>query len=102
MESDLPGHCCHAIGAATTILRRPDLIRTTWVGALLFVFSYSLFLLGVEYTAPGYIERVWNLPALSGLRIAGMPLEELLFAAAFGAYWSGVYEHFTWKGTSEC
>jgi hypothetical protein len=21
----------------------------------------------------------------------------LLFAAAFGAYWAGVYEHFTWK-----
>jgi hypothetical protein len=90
-----------ALGAVATMLCRPDLIRTTWVGALLFVFYYSLFLLGVEYTAPGYIERVWNLPALSGLRIAGMPLEELLFAAAFGAYWSGVYEHVTWKGTSE-
>jgi hypothetical protein len=24
----------------------------------------------------------------------------LLFAAAFGAYWSGVYDHFTWKTLS--
>lgn len=27
------------------------------------------------------------------------PLEELLFGAAFGLYWSGVYEHFTWTKT---
>ena len=26
-----------------------------------------------------------------------MPIEELLFAAGFGMYWSGVYEHFTWR-----
>ena len=27
----------------------------------------------------------------SALEIGGLPIEELLFAAAFGAYWSGVY-----------
>jgi hypothetical protein len=32
------------------------------------------------------IERVWNLGVLSGLSIGRGPLEELLFAAAFGAY----------------
>jgi len=36
-----------------------------------------------------------ELKALSGLTIVGMPIEELLFAA--GAFWSGVYDHFTWK-----
>ena len=36
-----------------------------------------------------------------GVRIVGMPLDEFLFAAAFGAYWSGIYEHFTWKGLSK-
>ena len=61
-----------------------------------------VFLFGLEWTAPGYIERVWNLKALSGLAVAGMPIEELLFAVTFGAYWSRVYEHFTWTrlGTS--
>jgi len=63
------------------------------MGALLFVAYYSVFLLGLERTSPGYIARVWNLDALSGLDVLGMPLEELLFAAAFGAYWSGVYDH---------
>jgi hypothetical protein len=67
---------------------------------MLFVAFYSVFLLGVELTAPGYIARVWNLDALSGVQIIAVPLEEFLFAAAFGAYWSGVYEHFTWQSLS--
>ena len=29
-----------------------------------------------------------------------VPVEELLFAIGFGMYWSGVYEHFTWKRTT--
>jgi hypothetical protein len=95
-----PAIIAMALGAVATMLCRPDLARKTWVGALLFVAFYSAFLLGVELTAPGYVARVWNLGALSGLRIVGMPLEEFLFAAAFGAYWSGVYEHFTWKSLS--
>lgn len=70
--------------------------RKTCVGAVLFTFYYGLFLMGIQWTAAGYIERVWNLYALSGIRIGNVPFEELLFAAAFGAYWSGVYEHITW------
>ena len=53
-------------------------------------------LLLVVFT-PGYIEQVWNLPALSGVLLFGIPLEELAFGFAFGMYWAGVYEHFTWK-----
>ena len=29
--------------------------------------------------------------------ITGVPVEERMFACAFGFYWSTVYEHFTWK-----
>jgi hypothetical protein len=94
-----PAIVAMTLGAAATMLCRPDLVRKTWMGALLFLAYYSLFLLGLEWTAPGYIARVWNLDALSGLNIFGMPMEELLFAAAFGAYWSSVYDHFTWKTT---
>jgi hypothetical protein len=42
---------------------------------------------------------VWDLKALSGIMIADIPIEELIFALTFGMYWSGVYEHFTWKKT---
>ena len=92
-----PAILAMVVGAVATIFCRPDLGRKTWVGGLLFLGYYVIFLLGLEWTAPGYIARVWNLGALSGLSLFGMPVEELLFAISFGAYWSGVYEHFTWK-----
>jgi hypothetical protein len=84
-------------GAISALFCRQDLLRKTWVGALLFVGYYAIFLGGLEWSAPGYIERVWNLDALSGVLILAMPLEELLFAFTFGLYWSSVYEHFTWR-----
>ena len=94
-----PAIAAMILGAAAAIWCRPDLVSKTWIGSLLFVAYYTLFLAGVEWTMPGYIARVWNLNALSGLRIIGMPIEEVLFAAAFGAYWSGVYDHFTWRAS---
>lgn len=36
-------------------------------------------------------------PALRGVLLYDIPLEEFLFGAAFGLYWSGVREHFTWS-----
>lgn len=93
-----PGIVAMLIGAGATIACRPDLKTKTWVGGLLFIGYYAVFLFGLQLTAPGYIERVWNLSALSGVLVLGMPLEELLWAFAFGMYWSGVYEHFTWRG----
>lgn len=85
-----------AAGALATTWCRPDLKTKTWIGGILFLGFYMIFLAGLEWSAPGYIERVWNLGDLSGIRIFRMPLEELLFGFAFGVYWSGVYEHFTW------
>jgi hypothetical protein len=46
---------------------------------------------------PSYVAAVWNLPALSRVFVAGVPLEELMFAFTFGLYWSSVYEHLAWK-----
>lgn len=92
-----PAILAMAVGAVATVLCRRDLLSKTWVGGILFVAYYSVFLIGLEWSAPGYIDRVWNLGALSGHSIAGIPVEEFLFAATFGAYWSGVYEHFTWR-----
>lgn len=84
------------VGTIATLLCRPDLLRKTWAGGLLFLGFYTVFLLGLNWSAPGYIEAVWNLPALSGILLCGLPLEELLFALSFGLYWAAVYEHFAW------
>ena len=83
-------------GAIAGWLCRPDLLRKTWVGGLLFLGFYTVFLLGLKWSAPGYIEEVWNLRALSGIVLYGLPLEELLFGLSFGLYWAAVYEHFAW------
>jgi hypothetical protein len=96
-----PGIVAMAAGAVATVLCRPDLLAKSWIGGLLFLVYYSIFLTGLEWTAPAYIERTWNLEALSGIVLLRMPVEELLFAVAFGLYWSGVYEHFTWRRTAQ-
>ena len=56
-----------------------------------------VFLLGLKLLWPGYIEAVWNLDDLIAWRLAGLPVEELLFGVGFGMYWSSVYEHVTWR-----
>ena len=93
-----PALIAMAAGAGAAVLCRPDLAAKTLAGGLLFLGFYAIFMLGLVLGAPGYIEQVWNLPALSGLGIAGIPLEELMFGFAFGLYWANVYEHLSWTG----
>ena len=84
------------LGSGASVICRPRLLKKTFIGGALFLGFYTVFMAGLAWFAPGYIEQVWNLPALSGVLIYGIPLEEFLFGAAFGLYWSGVYEHYTW------
>lgn len=92
-----PGIVALALGAGANVLCRPDLARKTLLGGALFLTLYTIFVLLLVVFAPGYIEQVWNLPALSGVLVARVPLEELAFGFSFGMYWSGIYEHFAWK-----
>jgi hypothetical protein len=92
-----PGIVALAIGAASTVACRPELARKALFGGLLFLALYAAFMVLLVVFAPGYIERVWNLADLSGLLLAGIPMEELVFGFAFGMYWSGLYEHFSWR-----
>ena len=86
-----------AIGGAANVMCRPDLARNTLLGGALFAGLYAVFMILLIVTAPGYVEQVWNLAALSGARLGAIPLEELVFGFAFGMYWAGIYEHITWK-----
>jgi len=56
-----------------------------------FLIFHALFMLGLVWFTPGYIPPVWNLAALSGVIVGGIPLEELFFGFTFGWYWTGVY-----------
>jgi len=83
-------------GALAVMIGRPDLAKPIWVGALLFLGLYVLFFLPLCLVFPGYVRQVWNLARLSGILILGIPLEEYLFAYAFGLYWSSAYEFIYW------
>ena len=91
-----PSVVCLVVGAIATVICRPELVGRTLIGGVLFLVMYAVFMLVLLWFAPGYIEQVWNLRALSGVLIGGIPLEELLFGLSVGLYWTGAYEHFTW------
>jgi len=84
------------VGFFATWYCRPDLVNKMIVSGILFTFVYFLTFLLLNISFPGYVQAVWNLSALSGILIFGVPLEELLWAGSFGLYWSSVYEHFGW------
>jgi len=92
-----PGIVALAVGAASTFACRPELGRKTLIGGVLFFGLYALFMAFLVVFTPGYIEQVWNLGDLSGVVLAGIPAEELAFGFSFGMYWSGLYEHFSWR-----
>lgn len=75
---------------------RPDLKKKMLVSAFIFLGLYFVYFLTLVAAYPGYIEKVWNLSAISGILILGVPLEELIFAISFGFIWSSVYEHLKW------
>jgi hypothetical protein len=54
-----PGILAMVAGAALTVWCRPDLWRSTILGAGVFGVYYALFLSGLEVAAPGYIDAVW-------------------------------------------
>jgi hypothetical protein len=80
------------VAGITATLCRPDLTKNVWVGGLLFAGLYFVFsyLIALAFPNFGYS---WNLAALSGILILNVPLEEIMFAFAFGMLWSGGYEH---------
>ena len=85
------------IGGLAAWYCRPDLKRKMVTSAFIFLILYFFYFLTLIAISPGYVERVWNLGAISGVLILGIPLEELLFALSFGFIWSSIYEHITWR-----
>lgn len=97
MNSIYSAEIAMVFGGLFTWYCRPDLKKKMIVSAFLFLILYFFYFLTLIVLYPGYVERVWNLNAISGILIAGIPLEELLFALSFGFFWSSIYEHFTWR-----
>ena len=80
-------------GGFLTLLCRPDLKRKMFLSGFFFFLLYFFSFLILVWFYPDYIPLVWNLKALSGILILGIPLEELLFAFSLGFLWASFYEH---------
>lgn len=85
------------VGGFATWYCRPDLKTKMITSAFMFLILYFLYFLTLIAMSPRYVEKVWNLKAISGILVLGIPLEELLFAFSFGFIWSSIYEHLKWK-----
>ncbi len=83
-------------GFLATLYCRRDLWLKMIVSGGMFLAVYLIVFVLFNLAFPGYVVAVWNLKAISGVRLAGVPLEELMFAFTFGLYWSSLYEHLTW------
>ncbi len=90
------GSLCMFVAGLAALYCRPDLKKKIWVSGLIFLVFYFIYFFFLEVVSPGYVERVWNLPAISGVTLLGVPLEELMFAFTFGMLWSSYYEHLNW------
>lgn len=86
-------------GGIAATLCRPGLTRNVWIGGALFAVLYFLFFLGINLIYPHFLHSVWNMAALTGTHLGGVPLEEILFAFTFGMMWSSIYEHLLWYKT---
>lgn len=84
------------MGFISTLLCRPDLKRNMLFSGIIFLVLYFIFFLLFNLAYPGMVPEVWNLSAISGILILGVPLEELIFAFTFGLLWSSYYEHVRW------
>ena len=83
-------------GAISALFCRPDLKKNIFVSGLIFLIIYFIFFLLLNLSYPGLVQEIWNLPAVSGILILGIPIEELMFAFSFGMLWSSYYEHVFW------
>ena len=80
------------VGSFVVMACRKDLIVPTVFGGLIFLTLYTLGFLIILFVYPGF-SSYWNVSALSGVFVFGIPLEELLFAFSMGMVWSTLYEH---------
>jgi hypothetical protein len=83
-----PGIIAMGLGAAAKVNCFPEQKKNILIGGLVFLGLYLIFLLGMKWIVPGYIEQVWNFKALLPVHPLGLPAEELLFAITFGMFWS--------------
>lgn len=85
-----------AFGFASAVviwIQRDDLFPHSLYGGISYLLVYSVCAVVFLQIYPDYIAGYYSVHNLSGVLIYGIPIEEFLFALAFGLSWSPIYEY---------
>lgn len=74
---------------------RKDLVANAFISGILMALISFSFYYTIIFLSPTWIDRVY-LPSLSGIRIIGVPIEELIFWFLSGSVFGPFYEY--WQG----
>ena len=80
-------------GAIIIWIEREDLILHSLLGGVLLFVLYPLLFYTFNIFFPDFVIHAYHLSNVSGILIAGIPLEELLYAFGFGMFWAPIYEY---------
>lgn len=58
---------------------------------------YFIYFSSLVAFYPAYVDRVWQLEHRSGWLVAGVPVEDPLFAGTLGLMWCSLYEPLYWR-----
>jgi hypothetical protein len=80
-------------GATTMLAWDRGVFQKTAAGSIVFTILYVL-IYNVVFVQlyPGSVREIWNIQALFGVLVVGIPVEELLFALSYAAMWSSMPE----------
>lgn len=78
--------------AGFMLLFRPELVKPALGSGLVLAGVMFIFYLVYQQLYPGIIEQWWRLEALSGIRLWGVPMEELLWGFSWGLIGGSLYE----------
>ena len=80
-------------GAAVIWIEREDLIPHSFLGGALLLALYGLLFYAFNLFFPDFLIRAYHLENVSGILLAGIPLEEFLYAFGLGLLWAPIYEY---------
>ncbi len=90
--------CAVGLIVATTCLMyfRKDLILTSLFNGLLMILVTIPVYYFLILFSPGWVEKTWLFSHLTGIKITGIPLEDLIFYFLLGLFVAPLYEY--WQG----
>lgn len=80
-------------GACAIIWQRRDLFLHALAGGTIFLVLYGLLFMIFKLLFPNFVPDYYHLQRTSHLLVAGIPLEEYLYALSLGMMWAPIYEY---------